>query len=311
MSQQRLCRREFLTRSAMGTAAGLMLSSRFSFAQDEEQPLYKISLAEWSINQQIRSGEIDNLDFAKVAKEEFGIDGIEYVSQLFQDKKGNAEYTQEMKKRAEDHGVKTLLIMIDREGDLGNPDEAQRKQVVENHKPWVDMAKELGCHSVRVNAASRGTWDEQVQLAADGLRMLTEYAAPLDMNVIVENHGGLSSNGKWLTEVMKTVDNPRCGTLPDFGNFRINREEEYDRYEGMDELMDYAKAVSAKSYDFDEAGNETTIDFKRMMKIALDHGYHGYVGIEYEGRRLPAFEGIRKTQTLLERVRDELANDYA
>ncbi|MBA7483157.1 hypothetical protein ES707_18668 [subsurface metagenome] len=181
---------------------------------------------------------------------------------------------------------------------------------MENHHKWVEAAKFLGCHSIRVNAASAGSYDEQMKLAADGLCRLVEFGDQHDINVIVENHGGLSSNGQWLTGVMKMVDHPRCGTLPDFGNFRISEEEEYDRYKGVEELMPYAKAVSAKSNDFDENGNETATDYLRMMKIVLDAGYRGYVGIEYEGPNLSASEGIIATKKLLERVREQLAEAY-
>ena len=178
---------------------------------------------------------------------------------------------------------------------------------VENHYKWVEAAKELGCESIRVNAASSGSYQDQVYRAADGLRALTEFAAPHDINVIVENHGGLSSNGAWLAEVMETVDMDRCGTLPDFGNFRIGNGEMYNRYLGVMELMPFAKAVSAKSHSFDANGNEKSTDYLRMMKIVLDAGYHGYVGIEYEGSQLSPPEGIRATQKLLERVREELS----
>jgi sugar phosphate isomerase/epimerase len=211
-----------------------------------------------------------------------------------------------MKQRAEDHGVKSLLIMVDREGNLGDPDDARRKQAVENHYKWVEAAKFLGCHSVRVNAASSGTWDEQIRLAADGLRRLTEFAEPHGLNVIVENHGGLSSNGAWLSAVMKQVDHPRCGTLPDFGNFRTGPGEWYDKYQGVRELMPFAKAVSAKSYFFAN-GREAYIDYHRMMKIVTDAGYRGFVGIEWEGHHLDEFAGIRATKTLLETVRASLS----
>jgi sugar phosphate isomerase/epimerase len=193
--------------------------------------------------------------------------------------------------------------MCDGEGALGDPDDAARTTAVENHYRWVEAARHLGCHSIRVNAQSRGTPDEQRALAADGLRRLTEFAAERDINVIVENHGGLSSNGTWLTSVMRAVDHPRCGTLPDFGNFQIGEGEWYDRYQGVAELMPFAKAVSAKSHDFDEQGNETGTDFMRMMHIVLDAGYRGHVGIEYEGSRLSEPDGIRATKALLERVR--------
>jgi sugar phosphate isomerase/epimerase len=189
--------------------------------------------------------------------------------------------------------------------------DAKRTEAVENHKKWVEAAAFLGCHSVRVNAASAGTWEDQVKLAADGLSQLTQFAEDHNLYVIVENHGGLSSNGKWLSEVMKTVDHPHCGTLPDFGNFRIQGDEWYDRYQGVEELMPFAKAVSAKTHDFDEQGNETRTDYLRMMKIVLAADYHGYVGIEYEGQNLDEFEGIRKTKALLERVREQLASGNA
>ena len=250
--------------------------------------------------------KLDNLDFAKVARE-MGIEAIEYVNQFFKDKAKDTKYLDEMKKRASDHGVKSLLIMCDGEGRLGDPDDAKRKQAVKNHHKWADAAKHLGCHSIRVNAASAGKFEEQVKLAADGLSQLSDYAKTLGLNVIVENHGGLSSNGAWLAKVMKTVGKKNCGTLPDFGNFRVKGDEWYDRYKGVKELMPFAKAVSAKSHDFDEKGNETHTDYLKMMKIVKDAGYRGWVGIEYEGGKIDQFEGVKKTKKLLEKCREELA----
>jgi sugar phosphate isomerase/epimerase len=171
----------------------------------------------------------------------------------------------------------------------------------------VEAAKFLGCHSIRVNAQSRGSYDEQLDRAAEGLRKLTEFGAVHDINVIVENHGGLSSNGAWLAAVIRKVDHPRAGTLPDFGNFQVSKDEEYDRYKGVQELMPFAKGVSAKSHDFDDQGNETHTDYRRMLKIVLDAGYRGYVGIEYEGSKLSEPDGIRATKRLLEKVRQELS----
>jgi sugar phosphate isomerase/epimerase len=241
------------------------------------------------------------LDFAKTAKESFGIDAVEYVNQFFRDKAKDEKYLAEMKKRCDDLGVRSLLIMIDGEGKLGDADDKKRTQAVENHYKWLEAAKFLGCHSIRVNAASDGSYDEQLGRAADGLRRLSEFGAKLGLNVIVENHGGLSSNGKWLAAVMKQVNLPNCGTLPDFGNFHS-----YDRYMGVTETMPFAKAVSAKSHDFDADGNETKTDYLKMMKIVLDAGYRGYVGIEYEGSKLDEMAGIRATQKLLERCQKEL-----
>jgi sugar phosphate isomerase/epimerase len=198
--------------------------------------------------------------------------------------------------------------MIDGEGDLGHADEAQRTKAVENHYKWVEAAKQLGCHSIRVNAKSSGSFEEQQERAADGLRRLSEFGDQHGINVIVENHGGLSSNGEWLAGTIKKANHPRCGTLPDFGNFRISKDEEYDRYKGVQELMPFAKGVSAKSHEFDAHGNETKTDYVKMLKIVLDAGYHGYVGIEYEGKTLSEPDGIMATKALLERVRDQLAS---
>jgi sugar phosphate isomerase/epimerase len=273
-----------------------------------QEPLFEISLAEWSLHRALNAGELDNLDFPAVTRNDYGIEAVEYVNSFFKDKARDEAYLAQLRQRCDDHGVTSVLIMCDGEGALGDPDEAARTTAVENHYRWVEAAKFLGGHSIRVNAQSGGTPEEQQHLAADGLRRLTEFAAQHDMNVIVENHGGHSSNGAWLAGVMRAVDHPRCGTLPDFGNFRIGQDEWYDRYQGVTELMPFAKAVSAKSHDFDENGNETGTDYRRMMQIVLDAGYRGYVGIEYEGSQLSEPEGIRATKALLERVRTEMAD---
>lgn len=300
-------RREFLKQSAQ-VAAGVGLAGWLgNTALAADEPLFKISLAQWSLHRTINSKKLDNLDFAKTAKMDFGIDAIEYVNQFFKDKAKDQSYLGEMKKRAADLGVKSVLIMIDGEGALGDADEAKRKTAIENHYKWVEAAKFLGCHSIRVNAQSGGTYEEQIERAADGLRRLSEFGDQHGINVIVENHGGNSSNGQWLAATIKKANHPRCGTLPDFGNFRIKDGEEYDRYKGVTELMPFAKAVSAKSHDFDDKGNETKTDFEKMMKIVLDAGYHGYVGIEYEGGKIDEHQGIKLTKALLERVREKLS----
>ena len=271
-------RRQFLALSASAAAAASATSFAPSIAignQDRNAQAFKISLAQWSLHKPLFAKEIDNLDFAKIAKERFGIDAIEYVNQFFKDKAKDAKYLEEMKKRTSDLGVTNVLIMVDGEGGLGNSDPAKRTAAVENHYKWVDAAKYLGCHSIRVNAETDKPYEEGSKLAADGLRRLSEYAKPLGINVIVENHGGLSSNGKWLSETIRATGMENCGTLPDFGNFY-----DYDRYQGVTDMMPLAKAVSAKSYDFDAEGNETKIDFAKMMKIVLDAGYKSWVGIE-------------------------------
>ena len=300
-------RREFLKRSAQ-LSAGLGLLGAWSPAKAaDKEPLFRISLAEWSLHRALKAGKLDNLDFAKTAKQDFGIEAVEYVNQFFMDKAKDQKYLAEMKKRAADLGVKSLLIMIDGEGALGDADEKKRTAAVEKHYPWVEAAKFLGCHAIRVNAASSGSYEEQRERAADGLRRVAEFGDQHGIDVIVENHGGLSSNGQWLAAVIKQVDHKRCGTLPDFGNFRLAEGKFYDRYQGVAELMPYAKAVSAKSHDFNEQGEEIETDYRKMMQIVLDAGYHGYVGIEYEGSKLSEPEGIKATKKLLEKVRAELS----
>ncbi len=299
-------RRNFIKRSAAITS-GLALSGFGSTLLSGSDNLpFKISLAEWSLHRALHSKKIDHLDFISLTKTEFGLDAVEYVNSFFFDKAQDQKYLNEMKTRADDHDVKSLLIMCDNEGNLGDPDENKRNQAVENHYKWAEAAKFLGCHSIRVNARSEGSWDNQIELAADGLRRLNEFGDSIGINTIVENHGGLSSNGKWLSAVMERVDHSRVGTLPDFGNFRIQSDEWYDRYQGMKELMPYAKAVSAKSHEFDKKGNETGSDFYRIMNIVLDAGYKGYVGIEYEGNVHTEMEGIRLTKDLLKKIRDSI-----
>jgi sugar phosphate isomerase/epimerase len=272
-----------------------------------KKPLFEISLAQWSLHRALFSKQIDNLDFARATKNDYGISAVEYVNQFFKDKAQDKTYLAEMKKRASDAGVRSLLIMCDAEGALGDPDAAKRQKAVENHYKWVEAAIFLGCHSIRVNAQSAGSYEEQMEFAADGLRKLTEFGASRRINVIVENHGGLSSNGAWLSSVIRKVNHPRCGTLPDFGNFNLGGGQQYDRYQGVKELMPFAKGVSAKSHDFDESGNETRTDYRRMLKIVLDARYRGFIGIEYEGNKLSEPDGIRATKKLLEKVREELS----
>ncbi|MEM6843115.1 MAG: sugar phosphate isomerase/epimerase family protein [Bacteroidota bacterium] len=310
------------------------------------EPLYQLSLAQWSLNKSlfnpamltmpwperaklydtdyqrvIANSKLTNLQFPQKARD-LGFERIEFVNQFFYDKSEDTQYLADLKQACTDAGVQALLIMCDREGELGNPDEVERMKAIENHYKWVDAAKYLGCHSIRVNAQSSGSYEEQQKLAADGLAKLGEYAASAGIDVLVENHGGLSSNGEWLAGVMKMVANDRVGTLPDFGNFCLKRdyptaenpdpicEEEYNRYQGVEELMPYAKAVSAKTHDFNEQGEEIHTDYEKMIRIMLDAGYRGFVGVEYEGDNLEQEEGIIKTRELLEKVRNDLASEY-
>jgi len=295
-------RRNFLKTTLAATAGTMLVSPAIAAIATKKSP-FKISLAEWSFNKTLFAKEMTNLEFP-VAARKLGIEGVEYVNQFFKDKAKDNAYLAELKKICKSEGVESILIMCDGEGMVGHPEKEERIKTVENHKKWVDAAAFLGCHSIRVNAGSRGEYEEQQKLAADGLHMLCEYGDTKKINVIVENHGGLSSNGEWLAGVMKMVDHKRVGTLPDFGNFTINRRtgEEFDRYKGVELLMPFAKGVSAKSNVFDEDGNEANMDYYRLMKIVQDAGYKGYVGIEYEGRELNEKDGIIATKKLLEKV---------
>lgn len=286
---------------------------------DESKPDIKLSLAQWSMHKMILEEGVDPYTFAEKASE-WGFEGLEYVSALYYKELQAANFSEEAmnnwveksKAESEKYGLKNLLIMVDGQGDIAVADEAKRKEAVENHYKWVDAAAALGCHSIRVNL--NGSMDPEVWMPASvaGLTQLATYAKEKNINIIVENHGGPSSNAELLAEVMEKVGMDNCGTLPDFGNFCIKREagdyysskclEEYDRYKGTKELMPYAKGVSAKSYSFDEEGNETRVDYPRIMEIVLDAGYEGFVGVEYEGSELSEEEGILATKKLLERI---------
>ena len=299
MIRTHLNRREFLVGALALVPAAKVLALN---ANHVARPWFEISLAEWSLHRTIFSGKMTNLDFPRVAKQDFGIDAIEYVNQFFKDKANDKSYLKDLKDRCKSEGVKSVLIMCDGEGATGDPDQAARIKAVENHYKWVDAARFLGCHSIRVNAYSKGTPEEQARLCADGLAKLGEYATKQNINVIVENHGGLSSRGDWLTGVMQKVNMKNVGTLPDFGNFY-----EYDRYKGVEEMMPFAKGVSAKTHDFGPYGDELFVDYTRLLEIVKAAGYRGRIGIEFEGDRVSEVDGIRLTKALLERVRGDKA----
>lgn len=289
-----------------------------STSKVKTEPFFKLSLAQWSLNKSIRKEGADPFDFAQRANE-FGFQGIEYVSQLYTKKieaLGMDSVLIVLKNNADKYGVKSLLIMVDGEGHMASTNEAERKQSVENHYKWVDAAAFLGCHSIRVNAHGDGTAEEVALAAVDGLLKLSEYAKTKGVNVLVENHGGYTSNGEWLADVIKRVGMDNCGTLPDFGNFcqtigygsinDPNCKDPYDIYKGVKELMPYAKAVSAKSYDFDENGNQPKIDYTKMLQIVKNAGYTGYIGVEYEGKNVSEVEGIELTKKLLLKAASEI-----
>ena len=300
-------RRQFIQNSTT-LAAGLAFSTQNFTHNLTQKTFFEISLAEWFFHRALSKKKMTNLDFPVIAKKQFDISVVEYVNQFFKDKAKNTTYLSELLKRCNDNGVKNHLIMIDGEGGLGEIDQAKRNQAVENHYKWVDAAKYLGCATIRVNAYGVGPREEVQKAAIEGLSKLGEYGKKENINIIVENHGGYSSDGQWLSTVMKKINKKNVGTLPDFGNFCIKREkekclEEYDRYKGVKEMMPFAKGVSAKTHDFDEKGNCIETDYVKMMKIVKDAGFKGYLGIEFEGNKISEEEGVRKTKELLLRFK--------
>jgi sugar phosphate isomerase/epimerase len=305
-------RRNFLKQSSnglLGLSAFSLIPAfnHTTMANTSADLFFKISLAEWSLHRTLFAGKLTNMEFPAKAKNDFGINAVEYVNQFFKDKASDEAYLKELKSRTADLGVKNVLIMIDAEGHLADEDDAKRAKSIENHYKWVEAAKFLGCHSIRVNAYATSKDPEEGKAAAvDGLSRLTEFAEPFGIGIIVENHGGFSSNGVWLSDVMKQVNKPGCGTLPDFGNFCIQRgpdgcAEEYDRYKGVKELMPFAKGVSAKSGEFDADGNCVETDYYKMLKIVKNAGYKGYIGIE-SGSPTDEEKAIRLTKALMEKV---------
>ena len=309
-------RRDFLKIAASAPIASAT-SSFMTPTSATQTPLFKISLAEWSINKPLFGGTMQHLDFAKIAKG-VGIDAIEYVNQFFKDKAKDTAFLKEMNTRAKGEGVTQVLIMCDGEGNLGDSDAAKRQTAVENHHKWVEAAKFLGCHTIRVNGYSDTTKtpEEQQKLVADGLHRLSEFADKAGINVVIENHGGLSSNAKWLVQTIRMANHKRAGTLPDFGNFRLAgptkdkpdaKVESYDSYVGVAEMMPLARGVSVKPRVWDANGRDADIDLLKMMKIVVDAGYRGHCGIEYgpEGKEL---EGVKDLRVQLEKVRDQLTS---
>lgn len=289
-------RRDFLKNLGL-TAAGVALMPSLDLLAAPKN-WFDISLAEWSLHKTLFKGDLKNIDFPELAAKKFGIYGVEYVNAFFKDKAKDMTYLKDLNNRAKDNGVRNVLIMIDGEGNLGDEDATKRKQAVENHYKWIDAANFLGCHAIRVNAAGKGTPEEVKKAVVESLSTLADYGKKSKISIIVENHGGISSHGDWLADTLKTVGKKNCGSLPDLGNFY-----EYDRYQGVADLMPYAKGVSAKTHDFDANGNETQIDYARMLKIVKDAKFKGYIGIEYEGSKLSEEEGIFATKKLLERLR--------
>lgn len=306
-------RNEFIKLSTLGLLGfSLAPSNSWSELLKDDELFFKISLAQWSLHRTLQSGKLDPLDFPVKARKDFGLDAVEYVNQFFMDKAQDKKWLSDLKQKCSDNDVKSLLIMVDGEGSLSSNIKSDRDRAVENHYKWIEAAQFLGCHSIRVNLHGEGSEQEWKKASVESLKGLTRFGMDHNVNVIVENHGQWSSKGELLSEVMAEVNLEQCGTLPDFGNFCIRRRdgdmwespcvETYDRYKGVDEMMPYAKGVSAKAHAFDEHGNETSTDYKKILSVVKSHNYSGYIGIEYEGPNADEDQGIRNTIALLKKA---------
>lgn len=322
MRPNQMRRRDFIVKSTkigIGMTALNLLNSCVRTQEKVKEPklidssglFFKISLAQWSLHKSIQAGEISTFDFAQKSRQ-FGCEGLEYVTAFFKNEANNTNFLNQLNNISKNEGQENLLLMVDGEGDLAISDTRKRFQSIENHFKWVDAAHKLNCHSIRVNLGGGKDLKEAGKNSIDSLNQLSNYAKGSNVNILVENHNGMSSNGKWMESIFKQVSNKNVGTLPDFGNFCLEKnllgqcQSTYDNYQGIGELMPFAKAVSAKSYDFDTSGYETTLDYKKLLQIVKDNNYSGYIGIEYEGTRLPEAQGIQLTRDLLISVGKQL-----
>ena len=304
------CRRRFIKNTALGIVA---LNSPMAFSLHKPGMVSKprISLAQWSLNRAFFAGELNPEDFARIASKDYQINAIEYVNAFYEDKGKDTAFWTKMRRQADENGVESLLMMVDNEGDLGGSNDGKRTIAVQNHFKWIEAIKILGGHSIRVNAFGKGSRKRLKASLVDGLGQLAEFGKTMGISVLVENHGFHTSDAAYMVSIIEEVDNPYLGTLPDFGNWCISNEwgslqnpcdERYDPYRGVTEMIPFAKGVSAKSYEFDELGEETRINYQQMLRIVKRAGYEGYIGIEYEGKYLSEPDGIRATKSLIEKA---------
>jgi sugar phosphate isomerase/epimerase len=304
-------RRTFIKKTALASTA-ISMPAFYACDNESKNNAPKISLAQWSLHRAFNEGTLDPKKFSTIAKKDYGISAVEYVNAFYSGLGEHTKFWNEMKTRANDEGVKSLLIMVDDEGFLGDSDTFERKKTIENHYKWIHAAKILGCHSVRVNAFGKGTRTKIREALLEGLGELSAYGQKEDINILIENHGLHTSDAEFIIGIIKEINNPYLGTLPDFGNWCLTSEwgstqnntcdEVYDRYQGTAEFLPFAKGVSAKSYAFDAIGNETSIDYRILLQQVKDSGFEGYIGVEFEGENMKEPEGIQATKALIEKV---------
>ena len=291
-------RREFIGSTiAAGALAGAGNMSLPGKAAAADRPTKDdISLAAWSLVREFREGKWKNLDLPRICREDFGINGLEFVNSFFE--LPTERYLNQLKKNAAEHGVTLVLIMVDGEGNMSAMEKKERMQAALNHRKWVDIAASLGCHAIRCNVGgpSKDYDQDTMKRAADSFGNLVEYASQYPLNVILENHGGASSNPDMMIGLMKAINSPNFGTLPDFGNIY-----EFDRYESIRKLVAYAKGISVKT-KFKPNGTHPDYDLEKLLKICMEEGYHGFYGIEQESPDANSWQAVRWSKAVIDRV---------
>ena len=281
-------RRNFLEQSAVLGAGGLLTPLVMKASEkiiSSEQIKDDISLAQWALVDEVKSGKWKNLDFPRIAREDFGLNGIEFVNTLFETP--TEGYLKKLKQNAVSYNVTMVLIMVDDEGDGCEPTKEARKQFEINHRKWVDIANYLGCKAIRTNCRGPQNVDKQEALkwATESYHMLLEYAIPAKIDVVIENHGGVSNDPDWMVSLMKKVNNPHFGTYPDWRK----PAPDFDNYVYLQKTLPYAKGMSYRNQPTEELT-------AKMIRLSKEGGYHGWYGIESTGR-----DEIKKGTELLKK----------
>ena len=305
-------RRKFLKNTFSVFSTTLLAPNLFAKKIDKSK--MDIGLQMYSFAPLIMQGKFDLLGFPDLVKNTYGINGAEYWSIPFMGRENDKDFLNDLKRRSDDIGVDNLIILVDdidiktmQSGpSLASSNKNDRDTAIDYHKKWVDVAKNIGCHSIRINLRSEEENDQKIlENSSESISKLIEFSKQDNISIVIENHGGITGDADWLVSLMKNVDSKHLGTLPDFGtyNFCIKRgnlnfqslsencEDQYDKYLGVKKLMPYAKGVSAKSHEFDKDGEELSTNYSRMIKIISESNYKGYITIEYEGAMKGMFGG--------------------
>ena len=283
-----ISRRSFIEKTMVMGAAGLVTPSALGSAVSSPTPRMikdDISLAQWALVDEVKSGKWKTLDFPSVARKDFGLNGIEFVNTLFE--VPTEGYLRRLKKNAEDNNVTMVLIMVDDEGDGCSTTKEERKQFDINHRKWIDIAHFLGCTAIRTNC--RGpkniSKDEALKHSVETYQMLLEYAAPAKISVLIENHGGVSNDADWMVSLIKEVNSLYFGSYPDWRQ----PSADFDNIDYLVKMLPFAGGMSYRNQPTEELT-------AKMINISKDGGYRGWYGIESSGR-----DAIKKGIELLKK----------